>query len=98
MSRPTGNTPFPERARTLAPKQYGLHEDPVRPSEPIPVRVWLVTVRGDEFETDAVALAWTRRAVNVEYIDKHGRRDSAWVWAGAVTRRPPASTLPTVSG
>lgn len=92
MSRPTGHTPFPERVRSLAPKQYGLHEDPVKPSEPIPVRVWLVTVRGADFETDAVALAWTRRAVRVEYVDKYGRKDAAWVWAGSVTRRPTTST------
>ncbi|GAB2471888.1 hypothetical protein GCM10007967_28040 [Xylanimonas ulmi] len=41
----------------------------------------------DRFETDADAIAWTRRAVHVEFIDKHGRKDSAWVWASAVARR-----------
>jgi hypothetical protein len=79
------STPFPERARTLSPRQIGA---PVTTAEtPVPVRAWVLTVRGDEFEVDAEALAWTQRAVRIAYTDKHGRLDTAWVWASAVRRR-----------
>ena len=44
-------------------------------------------MRGDEREVDAEAIAWTPRAVQIAYIDKFERRDTAWVWAGAVRRR-----------
>lgn len=92
MSRPTGNTAWPDRARGLAPRQradVGEHE--TRADRPIPVTAWLVTVAGADMQVDAEAIAWTRRAVEVRYVDRHGRPDSAWVWAGAVTRRAPAS-------
>ena len=44
-------------------------------------------MRGDELEVDAEAIAWTPRAVRIAYTDKFGRRDTAWVWSGAVQRR-----------
>ncbi len=87
MSRPTGNTPFPQRARSLAMRQYG---GPVtKATSPIPVHVWLLSVDGEETEVQGMALAWTPRAVHVRYIDRHQREDSAWVWAGAVRRAQP---------
>ncbi|GAA3218283.1 hypothetical protein ACFP63_08575 [Oerskovia jenensis] len=85
MSRPTGNTSFPKRARTLSPKQYG--RDVTTPETPTPVRAWIVTMEGDELEIDADAIAWTKRAVHISYIDRFERPDTAWVWAGAVVRR-----------
>lgn len=85
MSRPTGNTPFPKRARTLNPKQYGF--EVTTPETPMPVRAWIVTMQGDEFEIDADAIAWTKRAVHISYMDRFGHPDTAWVWAGAVVRR-----------
>ena len=87
MSRPTGSTPFPQRARSLAPRQIGAATASITtPETPIPVRAWLLTVAGDDLEVDAEAVAWTTRAVQVRYVDKHGHDDTAWVWAGAVTR------------
>lgn len=85
VSRPTGNTSFPKRARTLSPKQYG--REVTTPETPVPVRAWIVTMEGDEFEIDADAIAWTKRAVHISYIDQFERPDTAWVWAGAVVRR-----------
>lgn len=85
MGRPTGNTPYPERARSLAPRQTGARS--TETETPIPVRAWILTMRGDELEVDAEAIAWTPRAVRIAYTDKFGRRDTAWVWSGAVQRR-----------
>jgi hypothetical protein len=85
VSRPTGNTPFPKRARTLSPKQYGF--EVTTPETPVPVRAWILTVGGEEFEVDADVIAWTKRAVQIRYIDRFERPDTAWVWAGAVVRR-----------
>lgn len=85
MGSRNDTTPFPERARSLAQRQIG---SPVTQAEsPIPVRTWILTVRGEEFEAEAEAIAWTPRAVRVAYTDKFGRRDTAWVWANAVRRR-----------
>src|SRR5690606_2885681 len=85
MARRSDTTPFPERARSLTPRQVG---QPVTQAEtPIPVRTWILTVRGEEREVDAEAIAWTPRAVRVAYTDKFGRLDTAWVWASAVRRR-----------
>ncbi|WP_157277163.1 hypothetical protein [Oerskovia sp. Root22] len=47
----------------------------------------IVTMQGDEFEIDADAIAWTKRAVHISYMDRFGHPDTAWVWAGAVVRR-----------
>ncbi|MFP3714055.1 hypothetical protein [Puerhibacterium sp. TATVAM-FAB25] len=88
MSRPTDRTPWPQRARSLAPRQYRTADEQVVPApQPFPVRAWLVTVAGDDLEVEGEAVAWTRRAVHVRFTDKHGRPDDAWVWVGAVARR-----------
>lgn len=84
VSRPTGNTPFPERARSLTSLQCGKPETTAE--TPIPVRAWILTVRGEDFLVDAEVIAWTPKAVRVRYTDKHGRPDTAWIWANAVTR------------
>lgn len=60
---------------------------PARPDVPVPVRVWIQTGRGDAFEANGEALAWTPRAVHVRYIDPAGREGFAWMWASAVSRR-----------
>lgn len=85
MSRPTGNTPWPQRPRSLAPRQYGPAV--TEPGQVIAVRAWILTVQGDELEVDADATAWTSRAVRIRFVDKYGHLDYAWVWAGAVVRR-----------
>lgn len=43
-------------------------------------------MQGEEFEVDAEAIAWTKRGVQIRYIDRWGRPDTAWLWAGAVSR------------
>lgn len=53
--------------------------------EPIPVRAW---VRYPEapVRTVARALAWTPRAVLIEWESPNGGTTRAWVWASAVER------------
>lgn len=85
MSRTHDTTPFPHRAQSLAPRQYG--KKVTTPPTPLPVRAWIRTARGDDYEVDAVADRWTPRAAHIRFTDRFGRDDDAWVWAGAVTRR-----------
>jgi hypothetical protein len=56
--------------------------------EPVPVRAW---VRYPEtvIRATGVALAWTDRAVLVEWETAGGGVASAWVWASAVQRATP---------
>ncbi|WP_205692789.1 hypothetical protein [Cellulomonas sp. IC4_254] len=68
------------------PRQYGSGTE-VRPERAIAVRVWIQTVSGEDLQVDGDALAWTKRAVYVRYVDKYGHLDRAWVWVGAVERR-----------
>ncbi|WP_324654043.1 hypothetical protein [Georgenia sp. H159] len=76
--------PLSEQAITLEPAQYGA---PVRRAEePLEVSAWIHTRRGHA-RVDAIALAWTQRAVWIRYVDDYGREGFAWVWASAVTRR-----------
>ena len=76
--------PLSEQAATLEPAQYG---GPVhRADEPLEVSAWILTRRGHS-RVDAIALAWTQKAVWIRYVDDHGREGFAWVWASAVTRR-----------
>lgn len=87
MSRPTGNTPWPQRARSLGPRQYAPDgRASTKAEQPIPVRVWVITVGGDDLELEGEAMEWTSRAVRVRYRDKYGHDDWVWVWAGAVAR------------
>jgi hypothetical protein len=55
---------------------------------PIPVFVWVEWADGNVEEVAAEATEWTRRAVHVRW--KGGPRIGyeAWVWVGAVRRRP----------
>lgn len=43
-------------------------------------------MQGEELEVDAEAIAWTKRGVQIRYIDRRGRPDMTWLWAGAVRR------------
>lgn len=86
MSRTSGSPPFPQRARSLAVRQHG--SDVTTAEQTIAVRAWIVTTKGDDVEVDAEAEAWTHRAVRIRYTDRFGYTDTAWVWAGAVARRP----------
>ncbi|WP_336624974.1 MULTISPECIES: hypothetical protein [unclassified Microbacterium] len=58
---------------------------------PVPVTAW---VRFPEaaVRVKAHAIAWTDRAVEVEFTLRDGRSLRSWVWRGAVTQRPGGKT------
>lgn len=75
--------PASELAHTLTPDQYG---QPVKKAAPpVPALAWIRSSGGHRL-VDAVATAWTPRAVQVRYTDDHGRVGSAWLRANAVIR------------
>lgn len=53
---------------------------------PVPVRVWVVRARKGWVQLDGEAMGWNATAVDVRYVDEHGRTGRAWVWANGVTR------------
>lgn len=53
----------------------------------IPVDAW-VRFPESPVRVRARAVAWTRRAVQIEWEMRDGATRRAWVWASAVTRRP----------
>jgi hypothetical protein len=74
------------RPRPVSLSAAELGSDPVREADvSIPVEAWVrfpespVHVRGR-------AVAWTRRAVKVEWEMRDGSTRAAWVWASAVSR------------
>ena len=73
-----------EVAHTLTPDQYG---QPIKKADrPVPALAW-IRHRGAHRLVDAVATAWTPRAVQVRYRDDHGRIGTVWLPATAVMRR-----------
>jgi len=70
-----------------APSAAELFRVELAPS-PVDVDAW---VRFPEMsvEVHARAIAWTERAVLVEFELRDGRTRRAWVWAGAVRRIEP---------
>lgn len=76
------------KPRSLAPEQFAA-EAITRAAERIPVRAWVLWETGTEELVDAVATAWTSRAVLVAW-GAPPHQHEAWVWAGAVTRLPDA--------
>ncbi|GAA4288930.1 hypothetical protein [Georgenia daeguensis] len=77
--------PDNEAAHTLTPDQYGR---PVKKADiPVPALAWVRNGDGPHRLVDAVATAWTPRAVQVQYASPHGHGYSVWVWANAVIRR-----------
>ena len=69
---------------SLTDKQVG--EDVKEAREPVDVVAW-VTFREATVHVSARAVAWTDRAVRVEFTMRDGSQLSAWVWANAVDRR-----------
>lgn len=61
------------------------HQQPTVAEQPIPVRAW-VRFPETPIRTTGWAVAWTERAVLVEWEDGDGRPYRAWVWANAVER------------
>lgn len=76
--------PASELAHTLTPDQYG---QPVKEADnPVPALAWIRHGDGRHRLVDAVATAWTPRAVQVRYTDHCGTDRSVWVWANAARR------------
>ena len=72
----------------LRPTPVGLTEaqigGPIREAKaPIPVVAWVPFIERD-VQLDAYAIAWTSRAVQIEFELRAGSRHCVWVWAGAV--------------
>ncbi|GAA4289077.1 hypothetical protein [Georgenia daeguensis] len=83
---PLEQGPYDEVAYTLTPDQYG---QPVKKADlPVPALAWVRHGDGRHHLVDAVATAWTPRAVQVQYTaDDDVSALSVWVWANAVIRR-----------
>lgn len=71
---------------SLSAEELDVENDPVtEASGPVPVRAWtrypetVVRVEGR-------AVAWTKRAVKIEWTAADGTNRSTWVWASAVDR------------
>jgi hypothetical protein len=76
--------PDDEDPHTLTPEQYG---QPVKTAlRPVPALAWITSHDGRQRLVDAVATAWTPRAVRVTYTDQRGVDCSVWVRANAVRR------------
>ena len=70
-----------------------LGQEPVTTAEePVDVQAW-VRFPEQPIRVDGRAVAWTKRAVWVEFTMRNGATFRAWVWASAVdrkgTRKPP---------
>ncbi len=75
-----------ERPFTLTQYELELDDNPVTTTrKPIAVRVW-VRYPAVVSKIDARAIAWTPRAVKVEWDTPAGQVHTAWVWASAVDR------------
>jgi hypothetical protein len=72
------------RPRSLLSEQFGDHQVS-RAQEPLRVNAWVVWEDGVEELVEAVATAWTKRAVLVQF-GFPGHMHEVWVWAGAVER------------
>jgi hypothetical protein len=71
---------------SLSEAELDVENDPVTTaSNPIPIRAW---VRYPEtvVRAEGRAVAWTSRAVKIEWESADGEQRSAWVWASSVDR------------
>lgn len=55
-------------------------------ARPVDVSAW-VRFPESPIRVEAEAVAWTDRAVLIEFTMRDGAKRRAWVWASAVTRR-----------
>ncbi|WP_162925058.1 hypothetical protein [Mycetocola zhujimingii] len=77
----------------IRPKPISLSEDeldrehnPVTQAQrPIPIRAW-ARYPETPARVEGRAIAWTERAVQIEWEDVRGETHRAWVWAGAVDK------------
>lgn len=72
---------------SLTSAEIGVEHVPDAP-EPVDVDAW-VRFPEHTVRVPARAIAWTDRAVRVEFEFRDGIRRTAWVWASAVSRRKP---------
>lgn len=96
--RPAANGPVrtaPEVVVPAVPRiQRAVPDGPVtRAGEPIPVIVTIRWHNGPPTECAALAVAWTRAAVEVRWTDPWGQEQTDWVEAADV-RRPGAPPAP----
>ena len=61
--------------------------DAVQPQRPIPVEVTMIWHDGSRQDVPALARAWTRSEVEVEWTTPWGERRQDWVKAAQVRRR-----------
>jgi hypothetical protein len=73
-----------ETPETLVDEELGLDVQPLtRPPKPTPVVVW-VRYGGSPVKVEGRAVAWTPKAVAVEWKTPAGAVHRAWVWSSAV--------------
>ncbi|GAA1772138.1 hypothetical protein [Agromyces humatus] len=72
---------------SLTPEEVGAADIPPAPS-PVDVTAW-VRFPEASVEVRARAIAWTDRAVQIEFELRDGQTRRAWVWASAVRRVEP---------
>jgi len=76
-----------ERPMSLTEYELELDSYPLTTTrQPLPVRVWM-RYPSVVSKIDARAIAWTSRAVKVEWDTPGAQVHTAWVWASAVDRR-----------
>ena len=83
------------RPLPISLSKYELGEDAVTPAEgePVEVQAW-VRFPEQPIKVQGHAVAWTRRAVWVEFTMLSGATYRAWVWASAVERKSQSSPPP----
>ena len=71
---------------SLSAEELDVENDPIKEaSAPVAIRTW---VRYPEtvMRIEGRAIAWTSRAVQVEWTSADGSTRTSWVWASAVDR------------
>lgn len=75
------------RPRPISLSKHELGQEPPKEAdEPIAVEAW-VRFPEQAIRIEGRAVAWTSRAVWVEFTMRNGATYRAWVWASAVDRR-----------
>jgi hypothetical protein len=71
---------------TLTDAELDLERNPVtRAQTPIPIRAW-ARYPETPARVEGRAIAWTDRAVQIEWEDIRGEVHRTWVWANAVDK------------
>ena len=74
---------------SLTAKELELTTEPItRTPQPMPVTAW-VRYKGIGIRVQGRAVAWTSKAVAVEWDGPDQEKHRAWVWASAVERGGP---------